>query len=172
MRCCFISPPASVNRLHPVQQLWWHVWRRQRWERNKATKQLSCQFHQSYSASVFRVGSFYAHLKYLIFIWDSCVVDSSLAGDSTAKPLTVSLIFCPILSCRVSGMSLICFFTWHAFSSCIINLLAHGVQRDTFPECTLPSPAPCLHHCRIKVNYRACGAVISDGFKTKTRNAQ
>lgn len=70
-------------------------------------------------------------------IRDSSVVDSSLAGDLTATPLTVSLIFCPMLSCRVSGMSLICFFTWHASSPCIIHLLAHGLQEAPCPECTL-----------------------------------
>jgi len=58
---------------------------------------------------------------------------SSLAQDLTAKPLTVSLIFCPMLSCRVSGMSRICFSTWHASSPCIMYLLARGFARGTLP---------------------------------------
>lgn len=90
---------------------------------------------------------------------DSSVVDSSLAGDLTAKPLTVSLIFCPILSCRVSGMSLICFFTWHASSSCIIRLLARGFQ-DNF---ALNAHRPLLLHACITVGLMsAMGHECSD----------
>lgn len=85
-------------------------------------------------------------------IRDSTVVDSSLAGDLTAKPLTVSLIFCPILSCRVSGMSLIGFFHLACSSPCIIYLLALGFQESPCPECTSPTPAQSLHRCWISVD--------------------
>lgn len=66
------------------------------------------------------------------------VVDRSQTVVLTAKPLTVSLIFCPMLSCRVSGMSLICFFTWHASS-----------PRTTYLTCLLmgykEAPRPWMH---------------------------
>lgn len=90
------------------------------------------------------------------------VVDRSQAVVLTAKPLTVSLIFCPMLSCRVSGMSLICFFTWHASSPRTTYLLACSwvTKRHLAPECTLSTPATCLQHCWINVNYRACGAAF------------
>lgn len=112
--------------------------RGERYYRKTATKQISCQFSPELFSSSIQNRLATCILKYLhndsrVSSKDSSVVNSSLAGDLTAKPLTVSLIFCPILSCRVSGMSLICFFTWHASSSCITHFACTWVPRKILP---------------------------------------
>lgn len=121
-----------------------------------ATEHISRQFHLQFRHQYSEMAHYVQCEVFCIMTQALChtvFVDSSVAGDLTAKPLTVSLILCPMLSCRVSGMSLICFLTWHASSPRIIYLLARGLQETPCPECTPPTPATCLHHCWIYVNY-------------------
>ncbi|XP_051816297.1 actin-binding LIM protein 1a isoform X4 [Acanthochromis polyacanthus] len=56
-------------------------------------------------------------------------------------------------------------------SSCIMYLLACGLQETPCPECTLPTPATCLHHYWFSVNNRACSAVISNASDMRSKHA-
>ena len=85
--------------------------------------------------------------------------DGSKVGDLTGKPLTVSLIFCPILSCRVSGMCPICFIYMACFLTLHNVFACPWVTRRTLSQMHLAHFAECLHQC-LTVSYRACSAVI------------
>lgn len=86
------------------------------------------------------------------------------------KPLTVSLIFCPMLSCRVSGMSLICFSTWHAAASPCTTYFACPWVRKTHLtlECTLSTPATCLQHCWFQCQLQGVRRSTLQACKTRT----
>lgn len=87
------------------------------------------------------------------------------------RPLTVSLIFCPMLSCRVSGMSLICFLTWHAASPCTTYFACPRVRKTQLTlECNT------LHSCyllaTLLVSMSTTGHAVQHSLSVPTHTAQ
>lgn len=106
------------------------------------------------------LNSAYAHLRIFASWFTQCVyrdrgvVECSLAGDLTAKPLTVSHFLSHVVLQSFRYVSHLLFHT-ACFLTCATHLLTHEFHQTTHPECTLSTPAT-LHACtHVNVNFRA-----------------